>query len=196
MRTNIFAFIMSSEKRKKIVETLFEYPKRQWSCSTIEQVTKISHATTFRALQGLKEWGLLKSVKINKKDILYELVNFPLVGEIERAMRMEERTARRIAKDFVKWVKSKKVVSIILYGSSVRGGMKPGSDIDILMIVDKNDPSLAKNITNIAAKHSSKVNKTISVVIMNEREFKKEKGESFVKSVKENHEVLYGKDPF
>ena len=102
----------------------------------------------------------------------------------------------RIAREFSKKIKNKKISSIILFGSSVKGSMKIGSDIDILVVLKKQDGDLKRRLFNKAAEYSSEINKTISVVIMNKIEIKKEKNSQFLKSVKKNHEVIYGKKPF
>lgn len=197
MRTNIISFVLSSENRKAIVKTIFEYPKRQWSCSALEELTKIPHATVFRTLKGLKDFNILKSVKINRKDIIYELVNdSPIAQELKRTLDIEKITAKKIANIFIGNIKSKKITSAILYGSSISGDIKPESDIDILVILNKHDKPLEKEIQDIAAELSSKLNKTISVTIMDIEEINKEKDKQFIKSVKSNMEILYGKTPF
>ena len=197
MRTNIISFVLTSENRKKIVKTIFEYPKRQWSCSALEELTKIPHATVFRALEGLKDFNILKSVKINRKDILYELVNdSPMVKELERMINIERITAKSIANRFIDKIKSKQVLSALLYGSSITGDIKPESDIDILIVLNKHDKLLEKEIFDVAAELSSKLNKTLAVTIMDLKEINKEKDSQFIKSVKSNMEMLYGKSPF
>lgn len=197
MRTNIISFVLSSENRKTIVKMIFEYPKRQWSCSALEDLTKIPHATVFRTLKGLKDFNIMKSVKINRKDILYELVtDSPLTQELKRAIDIEKITAKKIANIFIDKIKSKQIHSIILYGSSITGNIKPESDIDILLILHKHDKTLEKEIFDIAADISSKINKAISVTIMDLNEIKKEKDGQFIKSIKSNMEILYGKRPF
>ena len=196
MRTDVISFILGSENRKKIVRTLLEYGERQWSCSFMEELSKVSHATVFRTLDGLKEFGILKGIKINKKDIIYELVDSPLVEEIERILNIEKSIIKRIVEDFVKEIRLKEVYSIILYGSSVKGEMKPGSDIDILVVLDKENEEIEKELFDKAAERSSELNKTLSLVIMGKKEVRKEKESQFIKSVKENMELLYGKEPF
>lgn len=197
MRTNIISFVLSSENRKAIVKTIFEYPKRQWSCSALEELTRIPHATVFRTLKGLKDFNILKSVKINRKDIIYELVNdSPIAQELKRMLDIEKITAKKIANIFIGNIKSKKITSAILYGSSISGDIKPESDIDILVILNKHDKPLEKEIQDIAAELSSKLNKTISITIMDIEEINKEKDKQFIKSVKSNMEILYGKTPF
>ena len=197
MRTDVISFVMGSENRKKIVKTIFEYPKRQWCCSALEELTKISHATVFRTLNGLRDFGILKSIKINKKDIVYELVkDSPLSKELKKIINIEKITTRKIVNNFINMIKKKKIYSVILYGSSIIGSLKPESDIDVLIILDKHDKDLEKKIFDIAAKLSSKLNRTISTVIMDIQEINKEKDTQFIKSVKANMEVIYGKKPF
>lgn len=196
MKIDIISFILSSENRKKIVKTIFEYPKRQWSCSALEDLTKISHATIFRTLRGLRDFNILKSVKINKKDILYELVNSPLAKELKKIINIEKITTKKVAQKFINKIKSKNIYSAILYGSSVEGNLKLGSDIDILIILYKHNKILEKEIFNIAAELSSKFNKTISTIIMDIKEVNKEKNSQFIKSIKTNMEIIYGKKSF
>lgn len=193
----MISFVLGSENRKKVAKMIFEYPKRQWSCSSLEELTKIPHATVFRTLNGLRIFGILKTVKINKKDILYEFVkDSPMAKELKKMLNIEETTMKRIAKDFIKQIRSKRLHSAILYGSSVKGSLKPESDIDILIVLYKHDKRLEKEIFDKSAKVSLKLNKTIAVTIMDLGELNKEKDTQFIKSVMFHMEVLYGKNPF
>ncbi len=197
MRTNILAYVLGTEHRQKIVRALFAYPKRQWSCSTLEEITKLPHATVLRTLWGLRDFGMLKSSKINKKDIIYELVQeSKLIPEIERGLNVDQNTARSIAGEFAQAIKSKDIKAIILYGSTVKGGMKPESDIDLLIILKKHNQEREYALYDQASTFSSKYNKTISPLIMDSKEIKTEKEGQFLRSVKESMEVLYGKTPF
>lgn len=188
---------MSSENRKKIVKTLVLYSKRQWSCSSMEEITEMSHATAFRTLTSLAYYGLLKTTKINRKDIIYELVlESPFTKELRRILEIPINVAKTIAKSFADKIKLKGVLSVILYGSTVKGKIKPESDIDVLVIINNYDKELEKKIYDVAGELSSNYNKTISSIIMTEKDLRKEKNSNFIKSVKANMEVLYGKNPF
>ncbi|MBI2541364.1 nucleotidyltransferase domain-containing protein [Candidatus Woesearchaeota archaeon] len=192
MRTDILSFVMASENRKGIAKALFEYPRRQWSCTAVEEATKLPHATVFRALKGLAHFGILKQVKINKKDIIYELASSVLAAELERAMNIDKIAARGIAMEFINKIKHQ-AESAVLYGSSAKGSLKPESDVDILVVADKVHK---KDIFDAAAGISQKSNRTISPVVVSRMELNKEKKSQFMRSVKENMEVLYGKSPF
>ena len=192
MRTDILSFIMASENRKEVVKALFEYPKRQWSCTGMEEITNLPHATVFRALKGLAHFSILKQAKINKKDILYELAGSILTDELKRAINIDKIAARGIAMEFVKKIKNK-AESAVLYGSSVKGGLKPESDVDILIVADR---ACMKDILDAAADISAKSNRTISPVVIDREELNKEKESQFMRSVKGHMEVLHGKSPF
>jgi len=196
MRTDVISYVLGSENRKKIVRTIFEYPKRQWSCSSLEELTEISHATVFRTLGNLKYFSILKSFKINRKDIIYELVNNPLTKELKRIVYIYETTAKKIARDFIRKIKAENVNSALLYGSTVRGMFRPKSDIDILVILDKHNKAQENEILNKAAELSSEYNRTLAVTIIDLAEMRRERKSQYIRSVKENMEILYGKTPF
>lgn len=197
MRTNILNYILSSERRKKVVQTLLESPHRQWSCSSVEEKSGLSHATVFRVLRTLRELGMLKSLKINKKDIVYEVARESLlVSELPKILHFEQILGRRMAKIFVSSLPKKQVVAIILYGSTVKGNFTSQSDIDILIIIKKHNALQEKEMYDLASKLSSRFNKTISLTIMDRDEITQGKKSQFLQSVQEAGKVLYGKTPF
>ena len=193
MKTNIFGYVLSSENRKKVVETILEYPKRQWSCPSIEELAKINHATVFRTIKMLQQYGMLKSVKISNKVILYELVENDLAKEIRKLLQIEAVISRKIASEFVKKTRNNVQVALI-YGSVIKGTSMPESDIDILLIVKSH--SNDKSILDIAGQISLYNNRTISAMIMTKNELAEKSNRLFFESLKENNQVLYGKSPF
>jgi len=197
MQTNILAYVLGTEQRKKLATALLNYPQRQWSCSSLEEVTTLPHATTFRTIKELQRFGIIKPSKINKRNVVYELVRHSLlVKELERALHLEQHNAKAIALEFSKKITSLDISAIILYGSTVRNTLKPESDIDVLIIVKKRSVELERAIYDRATALSLKYNKTISPLVMDEKEVHREKKGQFLSSVKESMEVLYGKTSF
>lgn len=197
MKTNILGYILATSGRQKIVKTILEYSARQWSCSDLEEVAKLPHATVFRTLRDLRELRLLTSSKVNKKDVVYTLVRpSRFIPEIKRLLQLEERNAKSIAREFSRSIASPYTRAVILYGSSVKRTMKYDSDIDILIVVPKHDQEKEAAIYDKSAALSNKYNVILSPLIMDRWEITAEKRGYFLRSVKESMEVLYGKAPF
>jgi len=193
MRTDIISFI-APENRKTILRTILKYPNRQFTCSSIEDLTKISHATVFRTLKGLKEFNILKTIKLDKKTIIYQLAKDSiLTKEITRILNIQQIEIKEITNQLTNKIKSNQIYSIILYGSSKKQ-IKKDSDIDILIILKKSNKNLEQEIQNKLSILSSKFNKTIHSIFLTIKETKKQN--NFIKTVKENMEVLYGRNPF
>ncbi|MEK6857572.1 MAG: nucleotidyltransferase domain-containing protein [Nanoarchaeota archaeon] len=197
MRTNILSFILNSNNRKNIALALFDYPDRLWSCSSLEDAVKMPHATVFRTIKGLVDFGILKTTKVNRRDLVYQLAKeSPISDELHNVLTFEKRTAKIMAQKLVDELKLDKIFAILLYGSAVSGKMKSDSDIDVLFVLNKKDEELRRKINDTAAQLSVKFNKTISPVVLSMEEFKKEQKKQFLQSVENNLEVLYGETPF
>lgn len=193
MRTNAIAYIMSSPQRRRIVRTLFHYPRRLWSCSDLEHLAETPHATTFRTLKQLRDLDVVKSNKVSKKNIIFEIAKSPLVDELKKLAFLEQKIAKKIAKEFINVIKPEKIKSAYLYGSTVTGHVKPESDIDILIILEKHDKRKEKRIQDKASEIAYERNKAISTLFMDKQEIEKEWNSQFLRSVRENMELLYGK---
>lgn len=194
VRTNAIGYVLSSPQRRRIVRTLFKYQGRLWSCSDLEHLAETPHATTFRTLKELGDLYILKSRKVSKKNIVFEIVDSPLVEELKKLVFLEQSIAKKIAGEFVKEIKPEKIESVYLYGSTVTGHVKPESDIDVLIVLEKHDKRKEKRIQDKASEVSYKRNKAISALFMDKNEIKVERDSQFLRSVRENKELLYGKD--
>src|SRR3989344_4735149 len=108
MRTDVLSFILGSENRANVAKALFEYPKRQWSCSALEDVTRLPHTTVFRTLRSLRDFGILRATKINRKDIVYEVVvESPFTQKLRYGIGVEKEAAIEISKKLVKGISTK-----------------------------------------------------------------------------------------
>ena len=196
MRTNLLGYVLGSENRRKIVQTLLDYPQRQWTCSSLEEAAKFSHATVFSVIVELREYGLLRQFRLSRKMVVFELVPSPLLNQVKIVLGAEKQAWIEIAKELVKKIKPKKPEMVVLYGSVAENKIKQGSDLDLFILLRKPNKVLEEFIFNEAGKLSLKYNHTLSPLIMNKEEFKKlaKKEDKFISNVMRG-EVLYGKNP-
>ena len=85
-------------------------------------------------------------------------------------------------------------VSIVLFGSALKG-IKPGSDIDFLLIHEKKIDE--NEIYKLVGELTKKFGFHVSIMTMNLRDFreKAKRGEEFVLNVVARHKLIYGKEP-
>lgn len=198
MRTNnIFGFAFATPQRERVVRTLLEYPGRQWSVPTLEQMTGLPHATVYRTVNGLWAMNLLKSLRINRRDMVFTLAEGNLLAKaLGKASAAAASEAKEIAQRFTDKIALLGISTVILYGSGVRQALRPESDIDVLVIVEQVTVELRQRIHDIAAELSILFNRPVAALIMSHREVQRERNGQFLVSVRENMEVLYGKTPF
>ncbi len=196
MRTNLLGYVLGSENRKKVAHTLLEFPQRQWTCSSLEEAAKLSHATAFRIMGELRGYGLLRQFRLSRKMVVFELVPSPLLNQVKIVLGAEKQAWVEIAQEFVKEVKAKKPEMIVLYGSVAENKIKQGSDLDLFILLRKPTKVLEEFIFDEAGKISLKYNHPLSPLIMGKEEFKRlaRTEDKFISNVMKG-KILYGKSP-
>ncbi|MEA3343777.1 MAG: nucleotidyltransferase domain-containing protein [archaeon] len=111
----------------------------------------------------------------------------------QEALNQDEKLLKEIENRLKKGLAKLKPVSIARFGSSVTA-MKPGSDIDIIVLLKENTSK--DEIYEISAKLSEEFGIHISILAMNVEEFKKKerKGEEFALKVAATHTLIHGKN--
>ena len=190
-------YLYTSDNRKQIFQTLTDYPDRTWSCPSVEEATKLPHATTFRTLKELVGLGVLKTSRLSRKTLIFELAKGPLVQTTKNMLQAENEALITMAKEFAGEIASKKVISCVVYGSVAEGRATAQSDIDVLVLVKQKDKTAEREMFDAAARLSTDFNKTISPLIMTEKEFKSalSKNEPLALNIIEKNVVIYGKKP-
>lgn len=103
----------------------------------------------------------------------------------------ERRAVRELCKG-LREALGEYIVSIRLYGSKIRGDFTEESDIDMLVVLKREDSKLTDTIYNIALEVDLKYDARISLVVYSEEEFKlyKELGSFFIEKVEQEGVLL------
>ncbi len=195
MRTTLHA-LLASENGRRIIQELVARPRMLWSCAAMEDATGIPHASVFRAFRVLAGYGVLSQQKVNRRDLVFELVRSPLTDNLAAALRLQEEAAASIARTFAASVRKLSVSAVVLFGSAAAGHMKQDSDIDILVVLERRNPALERRIHGHAAGLSAEMNQTVSVVVFGKAELARERRGAFLTSVRKDMVLVHGTDPF
>ena len=76
-----------------------------------------------------------------------------------------------------------RIHGITLFGSVARGTARPDSDIDLLVVVDKEDFRLRRELIGMAFDMLLETGEDISVKVLSQKDFEARKGFSFLRNV-------------
>lgn len=187
---------LMSEKKLEILRTLMKYPRREWSIHELSKEVKASYETTRKFVGILGKLGIVRMRKKGKMKLLKLNRNSPYLMHLKNLFKIETKPLIELAKKFAERIKELSGVKcILLFGSVARGTASIDSDVDILVLTTK---EVGEKVSKIASKLSAEAGKTIVPLVLKYDEFKKDykEGESFAKSVFEDHRLLGGEPPW
>jgi len=181
---------------------------RQGFKATGRQIAKLSGysvPSTHESLKNLHSRNILHLEIMGKQHIYSLNEEDRIVQKIIRPMFRAESGYKSELRDFLlKELKKagfkKDIVSLILYGSTQKGAAKPGSDVDIAVIVSKSTVVQRVTdvlITKIAVYFRAYFGVQLDAYVKTAAEFRKriKKNQPPVSTLMKSYSVLYGKEP-
>lgn len=181
-------FLTKSKIRKKIILLFVYNQKREFYLSEIARHVKTSAGTAQRELNKLLSMDFLSFHKKGNLNI-YKLNNrHPLIEEIESIVRKTFGIEVELEAELSK---IKQINYAFLFGSYVKGGFKPDSDIDLFVVGEVDDDEVFEATQRV----EETVGRQINYHISNEREFKAQlKKDFFHKEIVESYIFLIGNE--
>lgn len=106
----------------------------------------------------------------------------------------EKRALKRIATLLRKTLKNE-VITVVAFGSRVRGDFTEESDFDVLVVVKNRNSDILNKIVEIFYKEELKTGIPLSPIVKSQEIFDKEKefNTAFFRNIKKEGKLLYGK---
>lgn len=186
--------IIDSKNKIKLIRELSLHESWEYSISELGKETGLHRVRISNLIKELYNYNVIKIRKKGKVSLIsINKDNFFVRELLIKTFHKEKYISEKTMMQMVKLLKYKKnIISIILYGSTVKSNFTFKSDIDLMIIYEKNVDE--KQIEKIIQKYANK-GIYISYDFIKLKEFKKlylEKEPSIVTLIK-NHKVLYGK---
>lgn len=110
-------------------------------------------------------------------------------------MFLTEKESLKRAVKRLKKISGENLVTVVAFGSRVKGTFSGGSDFDILVVVHKRTSKLIDTINEVFIKEEDKTGIPYSVVIKVDGSFEKEKqyNTTFYRNIKKEGVLLYGR---
>ena len=178
-------------KEQEIIKILFKDFLNVYNSRSISKIAGVSHAGAFKILKRLEKRNIVSSAKIGKA-IIYSLnLENPIaIREIEMILTIEAQSYKRWIEEFA-GLKDKSLFAI-LFGSVIRNE-KEAKDIDLLVVVDKDNYQEIRKIIN---ERNKILAKKVHLIIQSMKDFKKDvktKNKAILEILK-NGIVLFGQE--
>ncbi len=157
--------------------------------SAVSRHTNMSKSTASLHMKELEKGGVLQG-RIIGRSTVYALSQSLLAKRVVKIIESEKELLADIYRAFSEEAKPMKPLSMAVFGSALKG-LKPASDIDFLVISDRES-----GFYELGGKLTEKFGISISVMVMREKEFreKAKRGEEFTINVLSSHKLIYGKE--
>ena len=186
--------IFGSRNNVRVLRYLANHQNWEFNISELSKDIKINKGVLSRLIKKLKGNNLIKInpkgrivlFRINKENIIIKNLVIPI-------FKIENNLFNDIIKPRLLSLKSKNIISIILYGSYASRNFKLTSDIDLLIIVKENDNNLKNDADKIKSEFLEQ-DLILRIDLIKLNEFKKlyKLKEPLILSMQKNYEVLYG----
>lgn len=197
----LLEIFFGSKIKVKILRKLCQ--QKEWNFSVVElsKDLNLNKGVVSRVLNQLQNEDIIKIIskgkvklcRINKENKVVKELIIPI---FER----EKKISKDIFKQFIKELNPKKfksILSVIAYGSIVKGTFKLTSDIDFMVILsNKTEIDAIKKTLDKIVENFSKEDITIFYDLITKKEFKKlyNQNEPSIRDIVRFNKLLHGKD--
>ena len=186
--------IFGKRNNVKVLRCLIKHKDWQFNITELAKDINLNKGVLSRLINDLEREniikihrkGKIKLFSINKENLFIKEAIIPIFEK-------EDKFYYNALDKFVEKIKNG-VISIIAYGSVVSGKIKLTSDIDVLVIINKENKVLEEKINKIKEEFlENDLLLRVDLISINElRKFYK-RNDPFIKSIIKQHKILYGK---
>jgi len=161
---------MFTDNQIRILAILTNHPSAEYYLSELGAILKKHPGIFQRGINSLEKQGFILSRKRGNQRLFKINVEHPIFPEI-KGIAQKTKGAEGLLAEAVKNIKGVSVA--LIYGSYVKGKMRPDSDIDILVIVD--DPKAEDALLGKIGIIENKLQREVNYKIYIKREFEKKR---------------------
>ena len=186
---NYLENLFGSKVRIKLTRTLYKFKDRSFTLSELSRYSGITRQGIMKVLDDLNGMNIVKLERVGSS-IVIRLNRNEFTNNILKVYELEKNTLNNLIEFIHSYFKDKKIISLALFGSIVKGEENFNSDIDLL-IITKNKKLASKISEKCNLKMINKFGNVLMPYILNKDEFKRS---NIRKDVINNHILVKGEE--
>jgi predicted nucleotidyltransferase len=186
--------VLGSKSKINLLKLFYDFPRREFCLDDLSRNLKCSTGTIYPALTDLVSLRVILAIKAGRSTFYRLNYKNPLIKKLIEIFDAERQFLMQIARNFTKKLDKTNITSVIIFGSVARGEATTMSDIDLLIIFEKNHKIVEKKVSKLTDKYLEQ-DVNISPIFFSKKEIKKmiKRYDSFALRVQEEGKVLFGK---
>lgn len=177
-----------------ILRALFEYKGKIFTVRRLAETANISHTEANQRIARLERFGIIKIQPVGKAyQVSLNDKSYVLDKILEPTFTAEEKTLEALVEVLKKYLDTKKIISVAIFGSVARGEEREDSDIDLLVISDDRDNAYDV-IGNVITEVSEIFHGNIAPIVFSKKEFIAKKRGDLVRSILDKYIMITGID--
>ena len=186
---NYLENLFGSKVKIKLIRTLYNFKDRSFTLNELSKYSNITRQGITKVLDDLNGMNFIKLERVGNS-IVIKLNRSEFINEILKIYDLEKNTLNKLIETIKSCFKGKKVASLALFGSVVKGEEEFNSDIDLLIITD--NQKLASEISGKCnLEIINKFGNVLMPYILTKDKFKKS---NIRTDVIKNHILILGKE--
>ncbi len=143
------------QKHPNLAKVLLKFPDREFTILELSKESEVPYATSWRLVQSLEKFGIITTRKIGSSTVCKLNNRSPYLKNLKILVaETPHRAAFELFKDKIKHHQN--IKKIYLFGSVAAGKERPGSDVDVAVIVRKHfaqfEKWINKTLTDVLKK--------------------------------------------
>ena len=177
-----------------VLRTLIRYKSKIFTIRRLAHDAGVSHPGVSETVDKLEKLGVVQIQPVGRShQVSLNEKSYVLKKIIEPMFIAEKQTFDQVILILKKHLSTKKIISAVVFGSVSRRQEKEDSDIDVFIISDDFDDAIMV-VSNAGDEIFTKFHSKISPLVFSESEFKSKKKSELVRSILDNHTMIYGKN--
>jgi len=186
---NYLENLFGSKVKIKLIRTLYNFKDKSFTLNELSKYSSITRQGITKVLDDLNGMNFIKLERVGNS-IVIKLNRSEFINEILKIYDLEKNTLNKLIETIKSCFKGKKVASLALFGSVVKGEEEFNSDIDLLIITD--NQKLASEISGKCnLEIINKFGNVLMPYILTKDKFKKS---NIRTDVIKNHILILGKE--
>lgn len=191
---NYLEYVIGNKIAIGILRALVRYRGKIYTIRGLAEDVDASHPEVSKTLDELEKFGIVQiqpvgrahQISLNEKSYVLNKIIMPI-------LKAEEKTPDEVISVLKNHLGKKKIISAVVFGSVAAGKEQVDSDLDVLVVCDDFDYAISL-ISEAAEEISLEFQTNLSHIVFSESDLRsKGKNHPLIKSILDNHILIYGK---